>query len=377
VTRTAALLLVLFAAGACAAPAQTRARETPRDAAREGVAYLLRAQNSNGSWGSPRATTGFDVLASPPGSHDAFRLGTTALCVMALGEASKTDPTAAAARLRGLEFLLERGGELRRANGMELYNVWGHGFAAQALAEAYPEHREAPLGARIRAAWDREIAALERYETAWGGWNYYDFAARTQTPSMEPTSFTTSTVLAAFEEGKRAGLPAPERLVERALRIVEKCRKPDGSYLYDFGHRYHPMHPANQMKGSLGRAQACNFALAAWGRLDAGALRGGLEALFAEHRFIEIGRKRQWPHEGWYANAPYYYYYGHYYAARIVERMDLEDRAEFAPKLRDVVLPHQEPDGSWWDYNMYDYGKPYGTALALMILQRLEEKRDK
>lgn len=371
--RAAAVLCgaLCIAPACCAAPSPTQAKEPKRDAAREGVAYLLQAQNSNGSWGSPRATTGFDVLASPPGSHDAFRLATTALCVMALGGAAKTDPAAAAARLRGLEFLLDRGGELRRANPMELYNVWGHGFAAQALAEVYPEFRDGPLGARIRTAWEREVGALERYETAWGGWNYYDFAARTQTPSMEPTSFTTATVLAAFEEGKRAGLPVPQRLAERALKIVEKCRKPDGSYLYDFGHRYYPMHPANQMKGSLGRAQACNFALAAWGRLDAAALREGLEALFAEHRFIEIGRKRQWPHEGWYANAPYYYYYGHYYAARIIERMDPEDRAEFAPKLLGKVVPLQEPDGSWWDYNMYDYGKPYGTALALMILVRL------
>jgi len=369
--RHAAPLLVALV-GACAVAEPVRARPTPGDAVREGVAYLVRSQNSNGSWGSPRGTTGFDVLASPPGSHDAFRFGTTALGVMALAEAAKTDPAAAEARRKGLAFLLSAGEDVKRATPMEIYNVWAHGFGAQALAESYPEFKGTPTGERIARAWERELAALGRYETMWGGWNYYDFDARTKTPSMEPTSFTTATVLAAFEEGKRAGLAVPERLVERAVKVVERCRKPDGSFLYDFGWRYAPMHPANRMKGSLGRAQACNFGLAAWGKLEAGPLRAGLEQFFKEHRFIEIGRKRQWPHEGWYATAPYYYYYGHYYAARIIERMDPEDRAEFAPKLRDVVMPYQEPDGSWWDYNMYEYERPYGTAFAVMILQRLK-----
>ena len=30
----------------------------------------------------------------------------------------------------------------------------------------------------------------------------------------------------------------------------------------------------------------------------------------------------------------------------------------------------QEPEGSWWDYPLYDYHKPYGTAFALMSLRR-------
>jgi hypothetical protein len=34
------------------------------------------------------------------------------------------------------------------------------------------------------------------------------------------------------------------------------------------------------------------------------------------------------------------------------------------------VLPHQEPDGSWWDFHLYDYGKPWGTAFAVMTLLR-------
>jgi len=34
------------------------------------------------------------------------------------------------------------------------------------------------------------------------------------------------------------------------------------------------------------------------------------------------------------------------------------------------MLPYQESDGSWWDYAMWDYHKPYGTAYAIMTLLR-------
>jgi hypothetical protein len=30
----------------------------------------------------------------------------------------------------------------------------------------------------------------------------------------------------------------------------------------------------------------------------------------------------------------------------------------------------QDADGSWWDYPLYNYHQPYGTAYALMTLHR-------
>jgi hypothetical protein len=30
----------------------------------------------------------------------------------------------------------------------------------------------------------------------------------------------------------------------------------------------------------------------------------------------------------------------------------------------------QEQDGSWWDYPLYNYHQQYGTAFAIMSLQR-------
>ena len=35
-----------------------------------------------------------------------------------------------------------------------------------------------------------------------------------------------------------------------------------------------------------------------------------------------------------------------------------------------ATLKRQQKDGSWWDFPLYDYHQPYGTAFALMTLQR-------
>lgn len=326
----------------------------------EGVAFLLKSQNADGSWGTGAGTTGFDVMATVPGSHDAFRVATTALCVMALRETGEKESSA-----RGLDYLVKYDG-LRRANTVEIYNCWGHTYALQALARAYREDKVEDY----KKAAERHLEYLEKYETVVGGWNYYDFEAKTQTPSMEPTSFGTAAGLAALYEAKEAGIEVPQPLIQRALRRLREMRKPDGFYLYGGDYRYIPMLWANREKGSIGRTQAANYALNMWnyGGIGEKELSNGLDAFFGYHRFLDMGRKRQYPHEAWYQTSGYYYYFGHYYAARIIEK--LADKKDYREKLKRCVLPYQEENGSWWDYYMYDYHEPYGTAYAIMILLR-------
>jgi len=71
---------LLLALAACAEPRETVYERPIDDAIEEGVDYLVRTQSPDGSWGQGRETTDFDVMASVPGSHDAFQVGTTALC---------------------------------------------------------------------------------------------------------------------------------------------------------------------------------------------------------------------------------------------------------------------------------------------------------
>ena len=216
---------------------------------------------------------------------------------------------------------------------------------------------------------------MQQYETYLGGWNYYDFHEQTQQPSMAPTSFQTAAGLVAMKEAREAGITIPQGLIDRAMRRVEECRLPDGSYLYGSDYKYMQRLPANRMNGSIGRQQSNNFALWYLGSSKVGRQQAveGLKNFFDNHDWIEMGRKRPFPHEAWYQTSGYYYYFGHYYAARIIEGLDGPAKIEAQRALASHVLPYQEGDGSWWDYAMWDYHKPYGTAYAVMILKRCKE----
>lgn len=373
----AGLLLALWLTG-CAHRRPVADRPAPRStdtaepvAARpidraidEGVAFLKASQNPDGSWGTGLQTRGLEIYHSVPGSHDAFRVATTALCVMALREAGLVGTDAHA---RGVRYLAEQG-EARRDTGAILYNIWAHTYALQALAlelQARPDRT-------VRRAAEAQLDRLRRYEAFNGGWNYYDFVAQTQQPSLEATSFGTAAALVAMHEARQAGIVVPQALFDRAIRRVEECRLPDGAYLYGSDARFYPGAFHNQMKGSTGRMQACNFALWTLGSAKVGEAESlaGLKILLDNHEWISIARKRPYPHEAWYANSGYYYYFGHYYAARVLERLQTPEKAELARRLADCILPYQESDGSWWDYAMWDYHKPYGTAYAVMTLLR-------
>jgi hypothetical protein len=337
---------------------------------RRGVEFLVKNQQPDGSWGTGLETRGFEVFHSVPGTHDAQRVATTALCVMALREAGEKQ-----AHDKGLQYLVEKG-EARRDHGMLMYNIWAHTYALQALSQELqlPPEQQTQPAEKMRKAAEWHLDRLGRYEVFLGGWNYYDFESKTQKPSMEATSFGSAAGLVALWEARRAGLDVPQPLIDRAFRRLEEMRLPTGAYLYSGDMRYRPRHPANMVRGSVGRTQACNDALWLWESKKVGEpeVRDGLEMFFREHDYIDMGRQRQWPHESWYATAPYYYYFGHYYTARLIERLGPEATKQYGPKLAEVIVPHQEPDGSWWDYAMWDYHKPYGTAYSIMVLLRCE-----
>jgi hypothetical protein len=297
-----------------------------------------------------------------PGTLDAFRVATTALAVMALREAGETE-----GHDKGLKWLLAHG-DTRRDAGPLLYNVWAHKYALQCFAIEMRTNTDP----RLREAAVQQLKRLGQYETYLGGWNYYDFEAATQKPSMEATSFGTAAALVALREARASGIDVPQKMIDHGQRRLEEMRLPNGAYLYSGGHRYAPRHPANMVRGSVGRSQAANYALWVWDskKMDEAKVRDGLEMFFREHEYIDMGRKRQYPHESWYATAPYYYYFGHYYTARLLEKLGPEARQQYGGKLADTILPHQEPDGSWWDFAMWDFHKPYGTAYSVMTLLR-------
>src|SRR6202035_3920885 len=95
----ALLLATLFSQRA---PADEPARSAPTtqpahytkteidQAIARGVNFLVKDQQPAGFWGTGLETRGTEIYSSIPGSLDSFRIGASALCVMALREVGET-----------------------------------------------------------------------------------------------------------------------------------------------------------------------------------------------------------------------------------------------------------------------------------------------
>jgi hypothetical protein len=355
------------------APVAAPPAEVVTAAIDRGIAFLLATQNKDGSWGSATRTKGLNIYAPIPGAHDAFQAAVTAMSISALTETGGEREDVRQAVERAEAWLLEHLPHVRRANGDAIYNVWTHCYSIQALVrmdQRKPDDVE--RHEQIKSLMAQQFDKLDHYESVDGGWGYYDFRYQTAKPSSDSISFVNAAVLVAFHEAKQAGFAPPQHLVDRAIAATLRQRLPDFSYLYGEYLKWQPARGINRPGGSLGRSQACNAALRLWGdeKVTDQVLIDWLDRLFARNGWLDIGRKRPIPHESWFQVAGYFYYFGHYYAGYCIALLPEENRPVYKAHLAKTILDRQEKDGSWWDYPFYNYHQPYGTAFALMTLQR-------
>lgn len=338
----------------------------------KGIAFLIKRQNSNGSWGSPRQTKGLNIYASVPGSHHAFRVAVTAMCVSTLIECGVTDDAAVKALERGEAYLIKELPRVRRADPVAIYNVWAHAYGIQAMVDMHERTSDKKLKKQYKELIKGQIDRLVRYESANGGWGYYDFAIGAQKPSSSSTSFVSATCLVALYEAQNIGVYPPRKIVTRAVHATKKQQKKDHSYLYGDYMKYSPMYDINRPGGSLGRSQSCNLALRYFGddTVTDGVLKAWLDRIIVRNDWLGMGRKRPKPHESWFAVAGYFYYYGHYYAAECIHMLPPKERPFYQKHIAEIIVNLQEKDGSWWDFPFYDYHQQYGTAFAVMTLNR-------
>ncbi len=340
-----------------------------------GVDFLIEDQNPNGSWGSARQTKGLNIYAPVPGAHDAFRAAVTALCISALCDSGLADePGEALESLEKAErWFLEELPAVRRGTPTAIYNVWTHSYGIKALVDLYEREDSEEGKAELAELIQGQIKRLERFSSIDGGWGYYDMRAQTARPGSSSISFTTATCLVALKEAEGiAGVSVPEKLVSRAVAALNRQQKPDHSYLYGEYLNARPLYNVNRPAASLGRTQACNFALRVWGdeTVTDEITEEWLIRLRDRNGWLDIGRKRPIPHEAWFQVAGYFFYYGHYYAALNIDLLPEKDQPAYQELVADILLPLQEKGGAWWDFPFYTYHKPYGTAYAVMSLVR-------
>ncbi len=344
-----------------------------QDAVRTGVDFLVKHQNKNGSFGVHTVGRTYELWCHVPGGHQAFQTASTALCYMGLAGAKYQPAASVAAQKRTLAWLVKHA-RVKRPFPEQFYNIWAFSYGARALAHAARNKAPGASKEDIVKTMRALVKAFDIYQSPDGGWGYLDF----KMPGFKPTwstSFTTATAVLALVEMRDVGIEVPQRLLDRAARLMKKYRTPDGNYAYSIDWRWRPSGRINRPQGSSMRNPGCNLALARLLPKEFGEkqLRRGLRQLVDNHRFAAAGLRRPRPHESWYAVSGYFYLYGQQYSALVLERMPAKDQQEFWPHVVRFTLKTRQPEGSFWDYPTYGYHKFYGTGYALMTLNRCPE----
>jgi hypothetical protein len=340
-----------------------------RAAIARGVAFLVSAQNADGSWGGTTNKTMTDSFANAA-THEAWTFATTGLCCSALLAHGGT-PAAEAACDRAVDYLCARA-ELKRPADWDTDNTWGFVYGLNGVAEAlvHARYKGSAREAPLRKAGDTLLAKLQKYQSDKGGWAYYADPAGAWLTGME-TSFTTAVGVLAIVRARDAGLAVDSRMLARAVAAVEHCRLPNGAFTYgiDTISEVGRFESINNVKGSLGRIQVCNLALLeAGGKVTPEQIRWGIEQFFTHHRFLAVGRQKPIPHESWYAVAGYFYFFGHCYAGQLLAKLPKAERQRWVEPLRLHVLETIEKDGSMWDFWISANTRPYGTAFGVLAL---------
>jgi len=370
------VLVVWGLATAASAKAQAAGNQVPdpaavRAAISAGLEYLVANQNEDGSWGGVRNAT-FTTSFGNSGTQYCWMVGTTALATQAVLELARDEAGREAAD-RGLTYLMLNTRLVRPAE-WDVDNIWSliYGLNTLCAALQHPRYRGGDQEANLRAAAEKLLDGLKRYQSPRGGWGYYANPGSGWRPDWA-TSFTTAACVLALLEARAAGLAVDDKMFRAAVRAVERAHLANGAYNYDVSAvpRHFRMESINQVKGSLGRIQVGNLALyKAGGELEEGALLWGVEQFFQHHKFLDAARNKPIPHEAYYANAAYFYLFGHYYAARVIEELPGESRARFEGLLQRELLKCRQKDGSLWDFWLAGNTKPYGTAFGIMALSR-------
>ncbi|MGE4158087.1 MAG: hypothetical protein AB7F75_03195 [Planctomycetota bacterium] len=363
------LLLALLILGACSGS------RTPETARLEGIDFLVRSQNRDGSWGMPTRGLARELYTELPSSHDGFRQATTALACLALRRASRHDAKAKEALTKAMQWFHTHPSSKRPA-GPVFYNNWAHLYTLQMAAEFALDVSQSDHLIECRRIMEEEIARLTSYQGADGGWGYYDFHYKASQPSgLLSTSFMTGAVLVALDMAAKAGADVPPSLVNGGFKHLAALRLGNGAYIYGIYLQFNPEATLSKPEGCLSRTQAALAGLQAHGQLaNQDEIQAALNNFLTRHHFLEAAKGKPFPHESYYSNAGYYYFFGHYYASR--NTRNLEDpslRSRFGRNLATILARDQGQDGTWFDFPLFGYDTIYATALAVMALEELKE----
>ncbi|MEM7262688.1 MAG: prenyltransferase/squalene oxidase repeat-containing protein [Planctomycetota bacterium] len=217
----------------------------------------------------------------------------------------------------------------------------GHAYAVLFLSQVLGQVGM-PLAKDLRDVIDNGVDLIEDAQSVDGGW-FYEPSQRNQ----DEASITVC-CLQALRTAKDSGIRVDALVVEKAVRYLEKCSNPNGSFRYSLASP--PSRTTYEMTAAavstLDAAGEYHSELHARG---VGYLRDQL-ARFPSNPF---GAARRWP------------FYGNFYAAQVYFQLGGEDWRNWRDRAFPKILADQDERGAWDS----PQGAEYATAMAVLMLE--------
>ncbi|HEY1065700.1 MAG TPA: prenyltransferase/squalene oxidase repeat-containing protein, partial [Pirellulales bacterium] len=219
--------------------------------------------------------------------------------------------------------------------------MYEHALATLACAELYGMDPDPTLDARLRSAVNLIVSA----QNPNGGWRYEP------APGDHDLSVTAMQII-ALRAAQNAEIPVPELTFRRAIDYVRSCAHHTGGFGYLPGGAPNPQMSA------------------------AGTLSLQLLGVYDdEHVARTLDEFAKLPVE-WRGGEVTYFYYFHYYAAQVHYQAGGKHWNEWRPKIRTLLIDHQNTDGSWdvppntaEVVETVGPRKIYWTAMASLVLE--------
>ncbi len=312
-----------------APPLPKHVTEKTEAAIDKGLEYLARTQGREGAW---RNRSGY-------GTYPVAMSALSGLALLMSGSTT-TQGKYAPNVDRVTDFLLScstESGLIARSEEDGNRPMYGHGFSMLFLGEVYGMTEDADRHDRIHDVLARAVALTGQSQSNLGGWIY-------QPDGSSDEGSVTITQLQGLRACRNAGISVPKSVIDNALKYLELSFRSDG------GIAYRARNPGPSRPPITAAAICCWF--------NAGDYDNPMAKKALRYCRSTIGPGRK--------NIGHYFYAHLYYSQALYLSGDPKAWDEYYPKLRDILISKQQPDGSWRGDGV---GKPYGTALALVILQ--------
>ncbi|MBI3829859.1 MAG: terpene cyclase/mutase family protein [Planctomycetes bacterium] len=311
---------------------KTLKEQSPRDNAIEkAVKFLFTEQQKDGSIGKAPV----------------YRTAMTGLAVMAMMAAGKTpdDPEHGAEIRRAINYVLSQMRDDGYFGHSDNSRMYGHGICTLMLTEAAGMTRDEVLERRLVEACKRAVKlilkaqAIQKPQGHQGGWRY-------EPNSTDSDLSLTGWQTMALRSAKNIGIEVPAAAIQSAVTYIRTVAHPEGGFAYQ-GQADHPV-----LRG-IGL-----LALPVCGVYDAPELAKSTARMLADPP------KWQGP----------WFYYRIYYSSVGMYQMGDEAWNRFYPVIDDLLINHQNADGSWpeppgnTELSNYVQSPVYSTSMATLAL---------